>query len=88
MVDVRTGGSEKRRLSPLEAKAVGSWRALNEHTGDATHLCFLIDFEQLSETLELRSFILVSSFIELAMDLHILEIQEGEIFRIIFILHL
>ena len=40
------------------------------------------------ETLELRSFILVSSFTELAMDFNILEIQEGEMFRIIFILHL
>ena len=47
-----------------------------------------IDFEQFLETLELRSFILVSSFIELAMDFNILEIQEGEMFRIIFILHL
>ena len=38
------------------------------HTCDVSHLCFLIDFEQFLETLELCSFSLVSSFIELALD--------------------
>ena len=51
-------------------------------------MLILIDFERVLETLELRSFILVSSFIELAMDFNILEIQEGKMFSIIFILHL
>ena len=67
MVDERTGRSVKRRpitgLSPF-----GSWRALNEHPCDASHSYFLIDFEQFLETIELCSFILVSSFIELALD--------------------
>ena len=50
VVDVRTGGSVERRpitrLSPLGTEVL----LLNKHSCDASHLCFLIDFEQFLET--------------------------------------